>query len=65
MRVSAAARTADDDSSDDDYWAAAELWLTTGEQTYRDAVLRSPLHTADVFDPGGFDFDRVAATGPA
>ena len=54
---------ADDDPSDDDYWAAAELWLTTSEQTYLDAVLRSPLHTAHVFDLSGFDFDRVA--GPA
>ena len=40
----------DDDPTDDHYWAAAELWLTTGEQTYLNDLLASPLHTADVFD---------------
>ena len=49
----------DDDPVDDHYWAAAELWLLTGEETYLRAVHRSPLHVADVFDSSGFDFDRV------
>jgi endoglucanase len=33
----------DDNRVDDElYWAAAELWLTTGKPGYRDLVLRSP-----------------------
>ena len=53
----------DDDSTDDHYWAAAELWLVTGEETYLEDMRASPMHTADVLDLAGFDFDRVA--GPA
>ena len=51
----------DDDLDDDFYWAAAELWLTTGAEPYRRALLESPLNHAEVFDLDGFDFDRVAA----
>lgn len=51
----------DDDLTDDFYWAAAELWLTTGEEGYRQDVVDSPQHTADAFDPAGFDFHRVTA----
>lgn len=51
----------DDEFADDGYWAAAQLWLTTGERAFLAAVTRSDQHTADVFDPAGFDFDRVAA----
>jgi endoglucanase len=47
--------------ADEFYWAAAELYLTTGEKVYRDAVLASPLHTADVFPAGGFYWGDVAA----
>ena len=36
----------DADVSDEFYWAAAELYLTTGEQQFEDAVLARPLHTA-------------------
>jgi endoglucanase len=53
----------DDDPTDDHYWAAAELWLVTGRDTYLEGMRASPVHTADVFDLAGFDFDRVA--GPA
>ena len=53
----------DQQLADDFYWAAAELWLATGEDHFRSEVLSSTLHTADVFDVHGFDFDRVA--GPA
>ena len=52
---------ADDRLEDDFYWAAAELWLATGEDAYRQQMMSSPQHTADAFDPGGFDFDRVTA----
>ncbi|MFC7533011.1 glycoside hydrolase family 9 protein [Actinoplanes sp. GCM10030250] len=51
----------DDDVRDEFYWAAAELLLTTGEQMYADAVLASPLHTADVFGPYAFDWAATAA----
>ena len=52
---------ADDRLEDDFYWAAAELWLATGEDAYRQQMTSYPQHTADAFDPGGFDFDRVTA----
>jgi endoglucanase len=51
----------DDDLTDDFYWAAAELWLATGEDRYLLDLRDSPQHTADGFDPAGFDFDRVTA----
>lgn len=55
----------DDDPSDDAYWAATQLWLTTGEDQYIDAVLASQWHRDDVLEPtlaelDGFDFNRVA-----
>src|SRR6185312_4023015 len=51
----------DDDPTDDAYWAAAELYLATGEPAFEAEVRASPWHTADAFDPVGFDYDRVAA----
>jgi endoglucanase len=51
----------DDDLDDDFYWAAAELWLATGEEGLLEEVLTSPQHHADVFPTDGFDFDRVGA----
>ncbi|WP_433788735.1 glycoside hydrolase family 9 protein [Actinoplanes sp. CA-252034] len=50
----------DDDVRDELYWAAAELFLTTGGQEYADAVLASPLHTADVFGTYAFDWAATA-----
>jgi endoglucanase len=50
----------DDDVSDEFYWAAAELYLTTGEAVYRRAVVGSPHHTGDVFDVAGFDWRTMA-----
>jgi endoglucanase len=52
---------ADAELADDFYWAAAELWLATGEAPYRADVLESEQHGADVFDPSGFDFAATAA----
>ena len=52
----------DADVSDEFYWAAAELYLSTGSRPYRAAVLASPLNTADVFSDG-FDWGHVAALG--
>ncbi len=51
----------DDDLGDDFYWAAAELWLATGEPGFLDEVAASGQHHADVFPLDGFDFDRVGA----
>ncbi|MEV5551293.1 glycoside hydrolase family 9 protein [Streptomyces sp. NPDC052309] len=48
---------------DEFYWAAAELYLTTGEKPFETYVLRSPVHTADIFGPLGFDWARTAAAG--
>jgi endoglucanase len=44
---------ADSNVSDEFYWAAAELYLTTGEKTFLDYIESSPIHTADVFTPDG------------
>jgi endoglucanase len=51
----------DPDVDDDFYWAASELWLATGEDSFRTELEEHAQHTADVFDAGGFDFDSVAA----
>ncbi|MEU3449196.1 glycoside hydrolase family 9 protein [Streptomyces thermolilacinus] len=55
---------ADTRVSDEFYWAAAELYATTGESAYRDAVTSSPWHTAaDAFSPYGFGWADTAALG--
>ncbi len=46
--------------TDEFYWAAAELYLTTGEKRYADAVTASPLNTAAVFADGAFDWASTA-----
>ncbi|GAA2592558.1 cellulase [Dactylosporangium fulvum] len=54
----------DDDNVDDEfYWAAAELFLTTGEDTYLDALRVSPYRTGDAFGTSGFDWKYVAGLG--
>ncbi|AYN43177.1 glycosyl hydrolase family 5 [Streptomyces dangxiongensis] len=53
----------DSDAKDEFYWAAAELYLTTGGKQFADYLLASPLHTADVFGATGFDWGRTAALG--
>ncbi|MBB2924281.1 glycoside hydrolase family 9 protein [Cellulomonas cellasea] len=53
----------DTDVSDEFYWAAAELFLTTGEQEFEDAVLASEHHTADIFSAGGLYWGETAALG--
>jgi endoglucanase len=53
----------DADVTDELYWAAAELYLTTHEAEYLDAVQGSPHHTGPVFDVQGFSWARVAALG--
>ncbi|MET8449561.1 glycoside hydrolase family 9 protein [Streptomyces sp. NPDC005209] len=53
----------DTDATDEFYWAAAELYLTTGERQFADSVLASPVHRADIFGPLGFDWGRTAPAG--
>jgi endoglucanase len=54
----------DNKVTDEFYWAAAELFLTTGEKQYKDYVLAAPDHTADVFTGNGaFDWASTAAAG--
>ncbi|WP_020579693.1 glycoside hydrolase family 9 protein [Actinopolymorpha alba] len=48
---------------DEFYWAAAELYLTTGQRAYLTALRSSPLHTANVFSAGGFGWQSVGALG--
>jgi endoglucanase len=51
---------ADRDVSDEFYWAAAELYLTTGESEFLDFVMKSPHHTGDVFPLDGIIWFNVA-----
>ncbi|MEV0715271.1 glycoside hydrolase family 9 protein [Asanoa sp. NPDC050611] len=53
----------DDDVTDEFYWAAAELYITTGDRVYRDAILASPVHTADIWRDRGFDWGHTAQLG--
>ncbi|GAA4249549.1 cellulase [Dactylosporangium darangshiense] len=52
----------DSDVSDEFYWAAAELYITTGDKQYSADVLASPQHKADVFSRA-FDWQNTAALG--
>jgi endoglucanase len=49
--------------TDEFYWAAAALYVSTGSAVYRDYVLGSPLHTAEVFSPSGFSWQATGALG--
>ena len=57
----------DPDVDDEFYWAAAELYLTTGSQTYLDDLTANPYHTANTTTlfsvPSGFSWASVAALG--
>ncbi|WP_232533857.1 glycoside hydrolase family 9 protein [Plantactinospora sp. KBS50] len=53
----------DSNVADEFYWAAAELYLSTGGREFRDHLLGSPLHTADIWAPDGFSWQSVAALG--
>lgn len=50
----------DSDVTDEFYWAAAELFLTTGEQEFEDFLLASPIHEDDSFTEGFFWGDVAA-----
>ncbi|MFF0720028.1 glycoside hydrolase family 9 protein [Micromonospora sp. NPDC003816] len=53
----------DSNVTDEFYWAAAELYLTTGERAYLTDLTASAHHTGDVFDVRGFGWQSVAALG--
>ncbi|HYN92982.1 MAG TPA: glycoside hydrolase family 9 protein [Pilimelia sp.] len=53
----------DSDVTDEFYWAAAELYITTGEREFRDFVLASPHHTGDIWRERGFDWASTAQLG--
>lgn len=53
----------DDKVGDEFYWAAAELFLTTGIQEYEDHALASEYNTADIWTAGGFNWFETAALG--
>jgi endoglucanase len=55
----------DDDVTDEFYWAAAELYITTGDSRYREAVLGSELHgdTDAVFPVTGMSWASTAGLG--
>jgi endoglucanase len=50
----------DTDVSDEFYWAAGELFITTGDAAYLADLKASPHWTGDVFTPQGFDWKGVA-----
>lgn len=49
----------DTDVSDEFFWAAAELYLTTGDHRYLEAVTTSPHWDATAFEPYAFDWKFV------
>ncbi len=51
----------DKDVSDEFYWAAAELFITTGNPAYLADLKASPHWSGDVFRPEGFSWQSVAA----
>jgi endoglucanase len=58
----------DADVSDELYWAAAELYLTTGDAAYEQAVLTNPNNAVtndatETFGPGGFSWGWTTALG--
>ncbi|MEE1927441.1 glycoside hydrolase family 9 protein [Streptomyces sp. TRM 70351] len=55
----------DGDVRDEFYWAAAELFTTTGDETFRQAILDSELHgdTDAVFPRGGISWGATSGLG--
>ncbi len=54
----------DDDITDETYWAAAELFITTGEKRYLTALHGSPYWAGPVFSPAGaFHWRNPAGLG--
>lgn len=53
----------DTNLSDEFYWAAAELFVTTGKSEYRDFVLKSPVRQGQGIPADGYVWRDVAALG--
>ncbi|GAB2481082.1 glycoside hydrolase family 9 protein [Nocardiopsis aegyptia] len=53
----------DDTVADEFYWAAAELYLTTGAAEYQEAVTGAELHTGEAFTDSAFDWRWTAPLG--
>jgi endoglucanase len=53
----------DSNVTDEFYWAAAELYITTGEKEFKDYVVASPLNTDDIWSDRGFSWLSTAALG--
>ena len=53
----------DNNVSDEFYWAAAELFITTGETAFRQDVLSSSRHAAPFGTDGAMDWGNTAALG--
>lgn len=53
----------DEKIEDEHYWAASQLYLTTSDDDYLQAVLDSPVHEANIFTRQGFAWNDVAALG--
>lgn len=55
----------DYDVKDEFYWAASELFVTTGDKEYRQEVLQSPLHNDSkaLFPSGGVSWQSVGGLG--
>ncbi|MBO4275183.1 glycoside hydrolase family 9 protein, partial [Microbispora triticiradicis] len=49
--------------TDEFYWAAAELYVTTGKQTYRDALTGSSLYYGRSFTNEGAQWSEVGSLG--
>ncbi|MGH3735737.1 MAG: glycoside hydrolase family 9 protein [Micromonosporaceae bacterium] len=50
-------------ATDEFYWAAAELFITTGEDRYRQALTSSEWWYGSAFTAGGFSWQDTAALG--
>jgi endoglucanase len=50
----------DDDIADEFFWAAAELFIATGDSDYLDFLKQSPYWNADGYSQRGFDWKYVA-----
>lgn len=55
----------DYDVKDEFYWAASELFITTGDKEYRQAVEKSPLHNDSeaLFPSGGISWQSTGGLG--
>ena len=55
----------DGDVADESYWAAVELFITTGKPEYKDALTKSPLHSPKVIptNVGTIGWQNVAPLG--